>query len=129
MSSEEAPASPWQSPTLADWVAALLLVALCAGSWLVLARRPAGSQLVIDSPTQRQILLLDHDQVLYAEGPLGPSRIEVREGRVGIVSSPCPEQRCVLQGWIRRQGESTACLPNRIAVCIEGDGTMDALSR
>jgi hypothetical protein len=56
--------------------------------------------------------------------------VEIAGQRARIVSSPCPEQRCVLQGWIRRQGEMAACLPNHIVLHIEGGSeTVDALSR
>jgi len=129
MSREEAPASPWQTPTRADWLLAAALMLLCLGSWAALGRRPPGAQLVIDSPGQSLRLPLDGDQVLFPQGPLGVSRVEVQGGRARFAASPCPEQRCVLQGWIHRQGETAACLPNRVVLRLEGAGALDALSR
>ena len=130
MSREEAPASPRQSPTRADWILAALLVALSLGSQVFLGRRPPGSEVVVESADRLQRYSLALDQVLYLDGPLGQSRVEVAGHRARIASSPCPEQRCVLQGWIRRQGEVAACLPNRIVLRIEGQGeAVDALSR
>ncbi|MCC7264343.1 MAG: NusG domain II-containing protein [Candidatus Latescibacteria bacterium] len=107
----------------------LVLAGLCLGSWVVLGRRPAGTVLVLDSPGQSQRHPLAEDQVLLVGGPLGFSRVAIQGGQACFVSSPCPEQRCVSQGWIRRQGETAACLPNQIALHIEGPGAVDALSR
>lgn len=130
MSREEAAVSPRQAPTPADLILAVLLVVLSLGSWVLLGRRPPGSQLVVESAAQLQRHPLNQDQILYLEGPLGRSRVEIGGQGARIATSPCPEQRCVLQGWIRRQGEVAACLPNHVVLRIEGgDGEVDALSR
>lgn len=130
MSSQEAPASPRQAPAPADLILVLLLLALSLGSQVFLGRRPPGSEVVVESDKGHQRCPLDRDQVLYLGGPLGRSRVEITGQGARITSSPCPEQRCVLQGWIRRQGEVAACLPNHIALRIEGGReTVDALSR
>lgn len=130
MSREEAPASPRQAPTPADLILALLLLAGSLGSQVFLGRRPPGSEVVVESVDRLQRCPLDRDQVLYLDGPLGRSRVEIAGRAARIAASPCPEQRCVLQGWIRRQGELAACVPNHIALRIEGGSeAVDALSR
>ncbi|MSR84192.1 MAG: NusG domain II-containing protein [Candidatus Latescibacteria bacterium] len=130
MSSEEASASPRQAPTPADLILALLLVAGSLGLWVFTGRRPPGSEVVMESDDRRQRCPLNRDQVLYLDGPLGRSRVEIAGQGARIATSPCPEQRCVLQGWIRRQGEVAACLPNHLVLRIEGGSeTVDALSR
>lgn len=130
MSREEPPASPRQAPTPADLILALLLVALSLGSQVFLGRRPPGSEVVVESEGRRQRCPLSRDQVLYLDGPLGTSRVEIAGQGARIAASPCPEQRCVLQGWIRRQGEVAACVPNHLVLRIEGGNqTVDALSR
>ncbi len=48
-------------------------------------------------------------------GPLGFSRIEIRDGRVRVASDPGPRQLCVRQGWIP-PGGAAICLPNRVSV-------------
>jgi hypothetical protein len=128
MSREAGPFPRFPAP--ADWVLAFLLVALSLGSWAWWGRRPPGSQVVVECTRQLQRQPLDLDQVLLCQGPLGQSRVEIAGGRARIAASPCPEQRCVLQGWIHRQGETAACLPNRLVLRVEeGAGAMDALSR
>ncbi|MBI2502087.1 MAG: NusG domain II-containing protein [Candidatus Latescibacteria bacterium] len=130
MSREEAQAAPRRPPTRADWILAALLVALSLGSQAFLGRRPPGSEVVVERDDRLQRWPLSLDQILYLDGPLGQSRVEIAGQRARILSSPCPEQRCVLQGWIHRRGEVAACLPNHLVLRIEGQGeAVDALSR
>jgi len=55
------------------------------------------------------------NRIIEVPGPLGMSRIEIREGRVRIAADPSPRQLCVKQGWIP-PGGAAVCLPNRISV-------------
>lgn len=55
------------------------------------------------------------NRTIAVPGPLGESRVEIREGRVRVAADPSPRQLCVKQGWIP-PGGAAVCLPNRIAV-------------
>lgn len=55
------------------------------------------------------------NRVIEVPGPLGTTRVEIRDGRVRVLSDPGPRQLCVRQGWLD-PGESALCLPNRVAV-------------
>lgn len=74
---------------------------------------------------------LARDGVSDVEGPLGATRIEVRGGRVRVLSSPCPRQACRHGGWIGAAGELLVCLPNEIVIRIPGQraGATDAVAR
>lgn len=61
---------------------------------------------------------LNREQRIDANGPLGKTVIAVRQGKMAIVRSPCPNQICVRTGWISRRGAITACIPNRVVVRI-----------
>lgn len=63
-------------------------------------------------------LNLFQNQDLEVPGPLGVSHIQVRDGRVRFVDSPCPNKLCVLQGALSQGGEVAVCLPNRVSVKI-----------
>lgn len=63
-------------------------------------------------------LNLFYDQDLHVPGPLGESHIQVRDGAVRFVDSPCPTKLCVHQGWLKQGGEVAVCLPNRVTVQI-----------
>lgn len=54
------------------------------------------------------------------KGILGESVLEVRDGSVRFVDSPCPGRYCIHTGWISLTGQVAACLPNGVVVEIEG---------
>lgn len=99
------------------------------GDWLILA---LGATLLAtlwarqaDSLDGRVVIRLDGrlfeeaslrlNRVIIVPGPLGPSHIEIRDGRVRVAADPSPRQLCVRQGWIP-PGGAVVCLPNRITV-------------
>ncbi len=98
-----------------DW----LILALGLALVVALSARQAGSQ------EGRVIVRLDGkphteaslrlNRVIEVAGPLGVSRVEIRDGRVRIAADPSPLQLCVRQGWIP-PGAAAVCLPNRVAV-------------
>lgn len=71
------------------------------------------------------------DGVSEVVGPLGITRLEVRGGRLRVLSSPCPRQACRHGGWIGEAGRLLVCLPNDVVVRLPGrlPGAPDALSR
>jgi len=63
-------------------------------------------------------LNLFNNQDIYAPGPLGESHIQVRDGQIRFVDSPCPNKLCVHSGWLSQGGENATCLPNKISVQV-----------
>ena len=75
---------------------------------------------------------LKHDREIAVVGPLGKTHVEIKNGQVCIVDSPCPQKVCVRMGQIHRVGDIVVCAPNQVLVRIEGkrDQTApDAISR
>lgn len=74
---------------------------------------------------------LARDGVSEVAGPLGTTVIEVRGGRVRVLSSPCARQTCRHAGWIDAPGEMLVCLPNEVVVRLPGarPGAPDAVTR
>jgi len=112
-------------------VLSLLVAAVVAAS---LPRTAGGSpskaQVVVSG---EQVLTLDlsragvHDVL----GPVGVTRVEVRGGKVRVLSSPCPRQVCRHGGWIGEPGSLLVCLPNEIVIRVPGEppGGPDAAAR
>jgi hypothetical protein len=65
-------------------------------------------------------LSLDQDRVVEVAGPLGTSRIEIKQGKAHFLSSPCSNQYCVHQGWLSHLGQAAICLPNRVSLELLG---------
>lgn len=66
-------------------------------------------------------LNLFHNQDLAVPGPLGLSRLQVRDGEVRFVDSPCPNKQCILQGGVSDGGEVAVCLPNMVSIKVLAD--------
>ena len=76
------------------------------------------------------ILPLDKDRVVSVEGPRGRTFIEIKDNRVRITESPCPNKLCVEQGWI--ENGVLVCLPNKVVITIgdhkEKKAAVDAIT-
>lgn len=67
---------------------------------------------------------------LTVRGFQGESHVEVRDGRVRMEDSACPDKLCVKTGWISKPGQGIVCLPNRVVVEVKGgEGGPDAVNR
>ena len=72
---------------------------------------------------------LSRNQVIEVPGPLGTSRIAVRNHKVRVASDPSPHQYCVHQGWLKQAGEIAICLPNQVSIELGGGKkTYDSLN-
>ncbi len=56
--------------------------------------------------------------VYTVAGELGETIFEIKDGRVRIIDSPCPNKTCVAQGW----HNPLVCLPNKVMSTVEGEG-------
>lgn len=63
---------------------------------------------------------LNQTRTLSIHGPLGDSIISIKAGQVRFISSPCHNQYCVHQGWLKRAGQAAICLPNQVSLELLG---------
>jgi hypothetical protein len=105
-----------------DALVLCLLVAVVAAASLPRATGAshAGAE-VIASGKRALTLDLSRDGVHDVAGAIGVTRVEVRGGRVRVLSSPCPRQVCRHGGWIGDPGTLLVCLPNEIVIRVPGE--------
>lgn len=65
------------------------------------------------------VVPLEEDRTINVPGPLGTTVVEIRDNRVHVLDSPCPNKICVSQSWIERPGETIICLPNRVSITVK----------
>lgn len=53
--------------------------------------------------------------------------IAIEDGKVWMLRADCPDQLCVRQGKISRDGEMIVCLPNRVTVQVSDEGSTDVV--
>lgn len=82
-----------------------------------------------NGPLHAEIQSLDHvpvrvsllqDTQLTVQGRLGPSTLQVQNGQIRFVDSPCTQHLCIHRGWLAHSGDATACLPNGVSIVLHG---------
>jgi hypothetical protein len=110
----------WIRP--ADYVVIAVAIALLPLLYLQYWSRPSPGQAarIVDARGKEMIVPMTDNRRLEIEGPLGVSVIEIHDGAVRFVSSPCTAKLCIHAGWLRSGNDFTACLPNRVSVAVIG---------
>lgn len=87
-----------------------------------------GSIVAVEAEGETWIHQLDEDAVYDFRGPLGSTVIEIDDGAVSVLSSPCRDKICVLSKPAAGDGEWIACLPNKVFLIVKGgsDAAVDA---
>lgn len=126
-------AALWQRLTRFDRYLLLVLALLVGASFLLPFGRRPGARVVIAADNRTVFSApLDEARRFEIAGPLGPTRLEIADGAVRVLDSPCPHKICIGLGDVRRSGDLLACVPNRIVVRVEGEAQgadYDLLSR
>ena len=78
---------------------------------------------------KRYVYNLSENHKIAVQGKIGESLIEIAEGRIRFLHSPCNTQFCVRSGWHEHSGSFAACLPNGVSIQLTGVGKMyDAIN-
>ncbi len=67
-------------------------------------------------------------QTLAIQSKFGYNNIVIKNGKVSVTESDCPDQLEIKAGTIFRSGEMLVCLPNRLVIRIEGGKEVDGLA-
>lgn len=105
----------------------LILILILLSSVLLIARNlgKKNGSVRIQTADSTYIYDLSKDNIYKVEGPLGETTIEIKNNRVRITDSPCPNKTCIAQNW----GTMLVCLPNKVFVTVENDnGEFDAIA-
>ena len=88
-------------------------IAIAATFW---PKSLAGVVQVNISGQQVATLRLDQNKRYEYLTKHGAMTIEVKDGKAGVVSSPCPDQLCVKEGYKDKEGEVIACVPEEVVL-------------
>ncbi len=70
----------------------------------------------IITPYKKIILPLNKNRLINIKGKIGNLLIEIKDKRVRVVRASCPNKICVKTGWISKNGEYIACVPNKVII-------------
>jgi len=108
---------------LAILASLLLVVAFSVYAYTSGEKNP---NVIIEASGQQWIYPLREDRQVTVSGPLGDELIAIWDGMAFVVTSPCPNKICILQGKISRPGQWIACLPNKVFIRISGSAERGA---
>ena len=104
-----------------DLILFIGVLVLCGAIWAAVHfLSPKGKSVVITDGDHTKVTLpLDEDteQKFYSEG--GWNVVQIRDGRVSVISADCPEQVCVHHSPIDTAGEAIICLPHKFTVEVQ----------
>ena len=126
---EKAGEKAFYRATYYDYLLAAVIVILFAAplfSFFKSTAAPVKAVVYKDNVEIKQ-LVLAQDAVVQ----VGGMRIEVKGGKVHVLSTDCKNQICAHEGWISEPGQSLVCLPNKVVVDIPADrksGKYDVVS-
>ena len=109
-----------------------LAVMIAAGIFfaghLLTAKKGTGDVQIQINGRITQTLSLKKDCTVEING--GTNTVQIKNGKVRMSEADCPDQICVHQKEISRNGESIICLPNKIVLKIvsEEEPEMDAVT-
>ncbi len=79
----------------------------------------------IEVEGKEYIYPLDSDDIITFTGPIGNTKVQIHDEKAAIIESDCNNKTCIKIGEIHKSGQSSACLPNRVLVTIEGDNSSE----
>ena len=104
----------------------LIAVGLIGFSAYAAYVKPFGfSQILIKGQDSEWTFPADAEEIITVPGPLGNTVIRMHAGRVWVESSPCKNQTCVETGFLSKQGQWSACLPNGVLLIVFGTENED----
>lgn len=117
-------------PKWADLIVVFLLLAAVVALILVLRPEKGGELTAIIKvdgvEVARQNLEELEEPVFFdVEGVEYPITVEFAPGKVRIYKTACPSRDCYATGWVDWAGGQIVCLPNRIAIALQGEKTSD----
>jgi hypothetical protein len=86
-------------------------------------------QILVRGQGNDWIFPIEAEETVIVSGLLGETIVRISGQRVWVEASPCENQNCVASGFITRQGQWAACLPNNVLVLVQGEygGDIDAV--
>lgn len=106
-----------------DFLVFLIILILSFFSFK-LAVSKKGSTVTVNASKNEYVYSLNKNGEYEVEGHLGITKFEIKDGKVRITDSPCPNKTCVKQGW----GSTLVCLPNDVIITLDAEGGYDAIA-
>lgn len=105
---------------------ALVVLALAAAlaCWGWMQRKDAHSLYAVvlypkEDGQHQMILPLDEDRTYDVETCFDTVHLQVKDGAIAFINSPCPDHNCEGFGWLKEKGTFAMCAPNQTGVFVD----------
>lgn len=119
--------------TIGDKLLLIILIMISVSGFVFIKKAfPQGTDVTVEVNSKPEYKLpLNVNATVSVKGLHGDTIIEIRDNKVRIKESACPNRICIHNGWINRG--AIICLPNRVIVFIGSpenrqNETVDAIS-
>lgn len=108
-------------------IAASIIIVLLAAAALFATMRPkvAGefAYIIVDSEEYMKINLTTSKNEVFSilEETGKQVSFEIKDGKIRFVNVTCPDHICERTGFVFAEGQTAACLPNRVLLVVEPD--------
>lgn len=100
------------SAKISDFIIAFIVLAISASLFALAPRDFASESIVVKTPNSEYRFPVDINEVYRVRGEKGETVIEVKDKKVRVIDSSCPNKICVKQGFCT----AIVCLPNRVEI-------------
>lgn len=108
-----------------DWILAGIIIVIAGLFIIVQSLLPTSSnasvEITIDGNLYGSFTLLEEQTIDINDS----NTLIIEENTARMLDADCPDQLCVHQKAISRDGESIICLPNKVVVSIAGGEEME----
>lgn len=108
----------------------ILIIIITAGIFITVKHTsPNSGKVVVSAANKKYEYSLSQDGTYIVPGLLGNTAFEIKNSKVRIIESPCPNKTCIGMGWT----DMVICLPNQVYISITEDktksGDFDAITK
>lgn len=75
--------------------------------------------------SQEMVISLKEDKTYDVETLLDTIHLQVKDGAIAFVDSPCPDHVCEGFGWLKHKGAFASCIPNQAFLVLEEKGELN----
>lgn len=106
------------------FTAVILVLAAVLAIWVWAERKDAHSLYAVvlypkEDGQHQMILPLDEDRTYDVETCFDTVHLQVKDGAIAFIDSPCPDHNCEAFGWLHEKGTFAMCAPNQTGVFVD----------
>ena len=85
------------------------------------------TQVFIQAQERQWFFPISAQETVVVKGLIGDTVIKIDGNRAWVESSPCDNKTCAASGFLSRQGQWAACLPNNVLLILLGQNEDDSI--